>query len=155
DASQILTSYETPNDPPNYFVRDLASNGNADRRITNFEDPAPQLRSIRKELVTYERDDGVTLAATLYLPQDYQEGQRLPLIVWAYPREYSDPNTAGQISGSPYRFTRISGASHLFLLLQGYAIMDNATMPVVGDPETMNDTFIEQIVASAKAAIDK
>lgn len=155
DASQILTSYETPNDPPNYFVRDLGGDGNADRRITNFEDPAPQLRSIRKELVTYERNDGVTLSATLYLPPDYQEGQRLPLIVWAYPREYSDPNTAGQISGSPYRFTRIGGASHLFLLLQGYAIMDNATMPVVGDPETMNDTFIEQIVASAKAAIDK
>jgi dipeptidyl aminopeptidase/acylaminoacyl peptidase len=82
-------------------------------------------------------------------------GERLPLVVWAYPREFNDPSTASQVSGSPYTFTRLNGTSHLFLLLQGYAIMDGATMPVVGDPETMNDTFIEQVVASAKACIDK
>jgi dipeptidyl aminopeptidase/acylaminoacyl peptidase len=113
------------------------------------------LKDVRKELVTYQRDDGVTLSATLYLPPDYQEGQRLPLLVWAYPREFNDPAMASQVSGSPYRFTSIGGTSHLFLLLEGYAIMDGATMPVVGDdPLTVNDTFIKQIVASAKAAID-
>jgi dipeptidyl aminopeptidase/acylaminoacyl peptidase len=83
------------------------------------------------------------------------EGTRLPLMVWAYPREFNDPKTAGQISSSPWRFNRIAGLSHLMLLTQGYAIMDGATMPVVGDPETMNDTFVEQIVAAAQAAIDK
>jgi dipeptidyl aminopeptidase/acylaminoacyl peptidase len=125
------------------------------RQITFFPDPAPELRNIRKQLVTYTRDDGVPLSATLYLPADHQEGDRLPLVVWAYPREYNDPATAGQVSGSPWRFTRIGGSSHLFLLTQGYAIMDGATMPVVGDPETVNDTFVDQIVASARAAIDK
>ena len=95
------------------------------------------------------------LSATLYLPADYKEGERLPLLVWAYPAEFNDAGTAGQIAGSPYRFTQIGGISHLFMLTQGYAIMDGATMPVIGEPETVNDTFITQIVASAKAAIDK
>jgi dipeptidyl aminopeptidase/acylaminoacyl peptidase len=122
--------------------------------LTDFPDPQPQLRGIHKELVKYQRADGVPLSATLYLPADYQEGERLPLFVWAYPREYSDPSTAGQISGSPWRFTRIASSSHLHLLTQGYAILDGATMPVIGDPETMNDTFIEQIVGAAQAAID-
>jgi dipeptidyl aminopeptidase/acylaminoacyl peptidase len=97
----------------------------------------------------------VPLSATLYLPADYVEGTRLPLIVWAYPLEFNDASTAGQISSNPSEFTRISGISHLTLLTQGYAIMDDATMPVIGDPETMNDTFIEQIVGAAQAAIDK
>lgn len=157
DGSLILTSFQSVKDPPNYFARDVAGKGKADRQLTNFPDPAPQLQGIHKELVTYTRDDGVQLSATLYLPPNYVKGsgERLPLIVWAYPREFSDAGTAGQISGSPFAFTRLGGISHLFLLLQGYAIMDNATMPVVGDPETMNDTFIKQIVASAKACIDK
>ena len=155
DAGSILTRRETAVDPPNYQVRDFATGKT--RGITRFEHPAPQLRDVHKELVTYTRDDGVELSATLYLPPGYDPGvdPPLPLIVWAYPREFNDRYTAGQVRGSPYRFTTIRGSSHLFLLLEGYAIMDAATMPVVGpDPETVNDTFIAQIVASAQAAID-
>ncbi len=152
---QILTRHESQVSPPNYFVRDLGGATAAVRALTAFPDPAPQLREVRKELVTYTRADGVPLSATLYLPPGYESGTRLPLIVWAYPREFVDTSTAGQVSGSPHRFTRMEGTSHLFLLLAGYAIMDNAAMPVVGDPETMNDTFVEQIVADARACIDK
>jgi dipeptidyl aminopeptidase/acylaminoacyl peptidase len=90
----------------------------------------------------------------LYLPANYQPGTRLPLVLWAYPMEFNDPDTAGQVSGNPNSFLRIAGSSHLALLLQGYAIMDEAAMPVIGDPETMNNTFIEQIVQAAHAAID-
>ena len=154
DASQFITRFETPDDPPNLYIRELASPG-VKTPLTHFPDPAPQLRGITKQLVTYKRSDGVQLSFTLYLPADYKPGQRLPTIVWAYPLEYNDAATAGQISGSPYRFTMIGGISHLFLLTQGYAILDNATMPVIGDPETMNNTYVEQIVASAQAAIDK
>ncbi|MHC4991729.1 MAG: S9 family peptidase [Planctomycetota bacterium] len=150
----LITRHETPIEPPNYHTRALQS-GEEQRQLTFFEHPAPQLRGIHKELVTYERADGVPLSATLYLPADYEPGTRLPLLVWAYPREFNDRYTAGQVSGSPYRFVRIGGSSHLFLLTQGYAIMDGATMPVIGDPETMNDTFIDQIVGAAQAAIDK
>jgi dipeptidyl aminopeptidase/acylaminoacyl peptidase len=153
DGSKFLTRRESPTDAPNYFVRTA---GTGERRaLTNFPDPAPQLRAISKQLVKYKRGDGVDLSFTLYLPPDYKPGTRLPTLVWAYPLEYSDPTTAGQVSGSPHRFTTIGGISHLFLVLQGYAVLDNATMPVIGDPETMNNTYVEQIVASAKAAIDK
>jgi len=147
----FISRHESPTEPPNYRRRSPAGV----EALTDFPDPTPQLRGIRKQLVTYKRADGVDLSATLYLPANYKEGTRLPLVVWAYPREFSDPKTAGQVGGSPYRFTRIGGLSHLFFLTQGYAVMDSATMPVIGDPETMNDTFIDQIVASAAAAIDK
>jgi dipeptidyl aminopeptidase/acylaminoacyl peptidase len=105
--------------------------------------------------VKYKRADGVDLSFTMYLPPNYKEGTRLPTLVWAYPLEFTDSSTAGQVSGSTSRFTQFGGISHLFLLLQGYAILDDTTMPIVGDPETVNDTFIKQIVDSAKAAIDK
>jgi dipeptidyl aminopeptidase/acylaminoacyl peptidase len=149
----IFTRRESPAEPPNLRVRDLATG--TVTALTDFPDPQPQLRGVHQELVKYKRPDGVELSATLYLPKGHVPGTKLPLIVWAYPREYNDPGTAGQVSGSPSRFVRLRGASHLVLLTQGYAIMDAATMPVVGDPETMNDTFLDQIVASAKAAIDK
>lgn len=153
DGSRFITRHESPTEPPNYFVR--TSNGADKKAVTDFPDPAPQLHGITKQLVTYKRADGVQLSFTLYLPANYKEGERLPTIVWAYPLEFNDADTAGQVSGSQYRFTTISGISHLFLITQGYAVLDNATMPVVGDPETMNNTYVEQVVASAKAAIDK
>ncbi len=149
----LITNHENTTSPPNYRMRDLS--GEAIDAITNFQDPTPQIRSIKKQLVKYTRKDGIPLSATLYLPGDYKEGTKLPLLVWAYPQEFNDPKTAGQVSGSDARFTRMRGITHLSFLTQGYAIMDAATMPIVGDPETMNDTFIEQIVDSAQAAIDK
>lgn len=149
----IITRRETPTTPANYLVRDLGSG--ASNKLTEFSDPTPQIRKITKKLVRYKRADGVPLSATLYLPADYKEGTRLPLMVWAYPREFNDVKTASQISGSPNRFTTIRSISHLTLLTQGYAVMDAATMPVIGDPKTMNDTFVEQIVSAAQAAIDK
>lgn len=153
EAKTLLTQYETPTDPPNYYVRELAAGSK--RAITQFRDPAPQLTGVEKQLVTYERKDGVKLSGTLYLPAGHKKGERLPLVMWAYPREFTDSDTAGQVSGSPYRFTRVSGTSHLFLLTQGYAILDNPTMPIVGPGETANDTYVEQLVASAEAAVNK
>jgi len=153
DKPTLITRRESPTTPLNFYLRDLAAN--TDVALTDFKDPTPQIRGIKKQIVKYQRKDGVLLSATLYLPANYVEGTRLPLLVWAYPLEFNDASTAGQVSANPSEFTRIAGMSHLTLLTQGYAIMDDATMPVIGDPETMNDTFIEQIVNAAKAAIDK
>ena len=153
DGAKFLTSYEDPKTPPNLMVRVA---GAASRRpITSFTDPTPQLREIKQQLVTYKRADGVQLSFTLFLPPGYREGTRLPTILYAYPLEYNDADTAGQIGGSTQRFVQMRGASHLFLLLNGYAILNNATIPIVGDPETVNNTYIEQLVDGAKAAIDK
>jgi dipeptidyl aminopeptidase/acylaminoacyl peptidase len=151
EAGGFVTRHETEVSPPNYYFQQGRW---ARRALTAFDDPQPALRGISKELVTYERDDGVPLSATLYLPADYKPGTRLPLLVWAYPIEFNDAATAGQVGVSPHRFTRVRGSSHLALLTQGYAILDGATMPIIGDPESMNDSFIEQLVAAAQAAID-
>lgn len=153
DFNTILTRSETQTDPPNYYVRDLKANSK--RPVTEFKDPQPQLRGVEHQLVTYQRKDGVKLSATLYLPPGYKKGERLPVIMWAYPREFGDPDSASQITGSQNRFTIVSGYSHLFLLLSGYAIFDNPTMPIIGPGETANDHYVEQLVASAEAAIDK
>ena len=161
DASQFVTRRESPADPPNYFVHAIPAGAGgsapptATRALTEFKDPTPQLRGIKKQLVTYKRKDGVPLSFTLYLPPGYKEGTRLPTVVWAYPLEFNDADTAGQVTGSAQRYTTIVGPSHLFFLLQGYAVLDNATMPVVGTPEKVNDTYVEQITESAEAAIDK
>ena len=153
DAKRLLTRRETRTDFPNYHVRDLAAGTLT--ALTRFKDPAPQLTGIQKQLVTYGRKDGVTLSATVYLPPGYTPGTRLPFVLWAYPAEFADAATASQVSGSPNRFTTISGASHLLFLTQGYGVMDNPTMPIVGPGETANDTYVEQLMASAEAAIDK
>ena len=123
--------------------------------LTDRKDATPQLRDIKKKLVTYKREDGTPLSFTLYLPPGYKEGTRVPAVLWAYPLEHSDATTAGQVAGSTQRFTTLAYASHMFFLLEGYAIIDNPSMPLIGHPDTAYDTFIEQLVANAKAAIDK
>lgn len=153
DGKQFVTRRESPTGPPNYYLRTVGEN--SPKTLTQFPDATPQLQGIKKQLVTYKRADGVQCSFTLYLPPGYKEGTRLPTVVWAYPLEFTDPSTAGQVTGSTQRFTQIVGPSHLFFLLHGYAILDDATMPVVGEPETVNNTYVEQIVMSAKAAIDK
>ena len=150
---RIIINSESKTEPPNYYILDIKTKKK--QALTDFKDPAPQLTKMRKELIKYKRDDGVDLSGTLYLPPDYKEGQRLPVVIWAYPLEYSDAGTAGQVRGSENRFTFFRGTSQLFFVTQGYAVLDSATMPVIGDPKTMNDTFVKQIVANAKAAIDK
>ncbi len=151
--NQIITSYESETEPPNYYLYNLKNKKR--QALTDFKDPAPQLTGMKKQLVKYTRADGVELSGTLYLPPDYKEGERLPCVIWAYPREYQDRRVAGQVRGSPHRFTFFRGTSQLFYVTQGYAVLDGAQMPVIGDPKTMNDTFVEQIVSSLKAAIDK
>lgn len=151
-GARILTRRESRTEPPNYFVRDLDAGTRL--AITDFPDPAPMLQGIHRELVVYERDDGVPLNGTLYLPDDYVEGQRLPVVLWAYPREFVSADAAGQVRSSDNRFTTISGSSHLFFLTQGYAVFDGPSMPIIGG-DTANDTYIDQLVASARAAVDK
>jgi dipeptidyl aminopeptidase/acylaminoacyl peptidase len=155
-GQQLLTSRESQEDPPNYFVRDLRRK--TERQITSFPNPTPQLAGMQKELIQYERADGVALSGTLYLPAGYapQRDGPLPLFVWAYPQEFVDAAAAAQVVGSPYRFTRLGGWSTPIWVALGYAVLDGATMPIVsqGGAEP-NDTYVEQLVASAEAAVDE
>jgi len=109
DGKRVLTRYESPTEFPNYYVKQVDKGTRA--AVTAFKDPAPQLTGIRKQLLTYDRKDGVTLSATLYLPPNYKAGEKLPFVFWAYPAEFTDAATASQVVGSANRFTTISGAS--------------------------------------------
>lgn len=153
DASEFITRHESPAKPPNYQLR--KSGVAVPVSLTRFPDPDPLLREVKKQLITYRRNDGVMLSSILYLPPDYTPGKPLPTILWAYPREYAQASAAGQVVGSSQGFANFSGSSHLFFALAGYAVLDRVAMPIVGDAENANDTFVEQVVASAEAAINK
>jgi dipeptidyl aminopeptidase/acylaminoacyl peptidase len=155
NGTTILTSRESQTEPPNYFIRNLSKNTLAP--LTAFPHPAPALAKIQKELIKYKREDGVELSATLYLPEGYTPDKGpLPMLMWAYPREFKSAQAASQVVGSPYRFSRINWGSPLFWLTQGYAILDGPTMPIVGEGgKEPNDTYVQQLVASAKAAVDE
>lgn len=154
--TQIVISHETKSEPRNFFLLDLKTREK--QQLTNFPHPYPQFKGITKQLVKYKRSDGIGLSGTLYLPSGYKKGERLPLVIWAYPREYIHPEIAGQVRIAPNTFTSLKGPSPPYskiFVTQGYALLDGAEMPVVGHPRTKNDTYIEQIVESARAAIEK
>jgi len=150
-GTRFLIRRESPTEPPNYFFRDA----NHELQLTKNTDPAPELRKATKQLVTTKRADGTAISFTLHLPPGHtKDSEKIPAVFYAYPVEFASADTAGQVTGSPLRFTAIGGYSHLFFLAQGYAVMD-VSMPIVGPPASANDNFVEQLVSNAKAAIDK
>jgi dipeptidyl aminopeptidase/acylaminoacyl peptidase len=151
----VLTSRESNLENPNYFVRDFKSKKLS--QITYFPHPYPTLKNVQKQVLHYKRADGVDLTLDLYLPAGYKKEQGpLPGILWAYPREYKSSAAAGQVSGSPHQFTRLSWGSPVFWVTQGYAVLNNTSIPIVGEGENQpNDTFVEQLIASAQAAINE
>ncbi|MGE0039976.1 MAG: prolyl oligopeptidase family serine peptidase [Vicinamibacterales bacterium] len=155
DGSLVLTRYESRTEPPNVYVRNLKTNER--RAITAYTDPATALQGVQKQLVTYKRNDGVALSATILTPPGWSPAQGpLPTLLWAYPREFTDPTLAGQVTGSSQRFTLPGWSTlHQMFLTQGYVIIDDPTMPIVGPGETANDTYVQQLVASAQAAVDR
>ena len=154
----ILSRRESKDETPNYMLRGL--NDNSLNPITNFQHPYPQMKNLYKEMLTYKREDGIDLSATLYLPPGRKpEDGPLPLLVWAYPREFKTSKAASQVVGSPYRFLTInpasSSSSAIIMLSYGYAILMGATMPIIGEgDQEPNDSFVKQLVASAQAAAD-
>lgn len=163
DTGRLLTWHQSATDMPNAFVRTLGAAAtaaagepvyaSASAPLTRLVDPVPQVREIKKRLVKYKRADGVELSFTLYTPPGYKEGTRLPTILNAYPLDYADASRAGQTTGSQATFTRLR--QYRLLLLSGYAIIDSAAFPIVGDPRKAYDTYTEQLVANAQAAVDE
>ena len=150
---KVVLWHESHAEPPNLYL--TALDGSGWRALTVWPDPHPQLTGMEKRLIVHDRGDGVQLSGLLHLPPGYDPaaGGRLPLLIWAYPLDYGNPATAGQVRGSSKRFTRLNALEPTWFVLHGYAVLSNATMPVIGDPETMNDTFIEQVTAAAHAHV--
>ena len=157
DKLVLLTRRESQKEVPNYFIKNLVLRI-ADRPITNFPNPYPGLEGITKEKIKYKRADGVDLTGDLYLPKGYNKDKDgpLPVVIWAYPREFNSAADAAQIRGSNDRFTTLSWSSPVFYVTQGYAILDNAEMPIVasGIDKKPNDNFIAQLQMNAEAAIN-
>ncbi|MGB6457978.1 MAG: prolyl oligopeptidase family serine peptidase [Streptosporangiaceae bacterium] len=153
DRGSVLLWHESRTDPPNLVVARL--DGTERTQLTWFPDPHPQLTGMDKRLLSYDRGDGVQLTSWLHLPPGYDQVRDgpLPLVIWAYPLDYGDPATAGQVRGTTERFTRLTASEPIWFVLRGYAVLQGATMPVIGDPETMNDSYVEQITAGAAAHI--
>ncbi|UKB85899.1 prolyl oligopeptidase family serine peptidase [Chryseobacterium sp. MEBOG06] len=153
---EILTTQQSSSQYPNYFKKNIKSNKAF--AVTNFENPFEGLKNVYKEVITYKRNDGVTLTGTLYLPANYDrkaKKEKLPLLIWAYPREFKDKDTAGQSTQNDNDFTFPTYGSFVYWTAKGYAVLDNAAFPIIGEGKTEpNDTFIPQLVANAAAAID-
>ena len=165
DDTRFLTWHQSTTSPPNAYLRTLAPASAASApageaafastrvAVTHIADPTPAVRAIRKRLVAYKRADGVDLSFTLYTPPGYVEGTRVPTILYAYPLDFADASKAGQVTGSQATFTRLR--QYQLLLLAGYAIIDRASFPVIGDPKKAYDDYLPQLVADAKAAVDE
>lgn len=157
DKLVLLTRRESQKEVPNYYIKNLMLRI-ADRKITDFANPYPQLTGISTEKITYKRADGIDLTGNLYLPKGYDKAKDgpLPVLIWAYPREFNSAADAAQIRGSKDRFVTISWASPIYWVTQGYAVLDNAEMPIVAvDGKKPNDTFVNQLKLNAEAAINK
>lgn len=156
DKMIVVTSKQSQTEQPNFYLRNLKDN--SAKAITDFTDPQPGLRGITKQKITYKRKDGVDLAADLYLPKGYDKAKDgpLPVMMWAYPREFKSAADAAQLRGSKYTFTRVGYGSIVFWATQGFAIMDNTEFPIVGEGDKQpNDNFVDQLTWSAEAAINK
>lgn len=157
DKHIVLTRRESEKEAPNYYIRDLKNKEL--KPITNFTDPYPQLQGVTKEKIKYKRADGVDLTGDLYLPKGYDAKRdgKLPVFIWAYPAEYNSAADAAQVRGSEHRFTLINWASPIFWVTQGYAVLNNAEMPIVSvdKDKKPNDNFIDQLRMNAEAAINK
>lgn len=151
----VIITKESVIESPNYFVVEFGKEKS--EALTAFKNQYPQLFGVTKQLISYSRADKLLLTSTLYLPKDYNSTKgKLPVLMWAYPKEYKTEQAAAQIKGSPYQFTKITWNSPVFWVTQGYAVMDNVDMPIVGESNDQpNDTFLEQLKQNAEAAVNK
>ena len=159
EGKRLFSTRESPTEPTNFFVRDLTQpKASQLTQLTQFAHPTPQLANVSKEQIRYKRADGIDLTATLYLPPNYDAKRDgpLPMLMWAYPQEFTSANAASQVTGSPYRFNSISFWRPQALLAMGYAVLDDPSMPIVGaGGKEANDSFLPQLIASAEAAINE
>jgi dipeptidyl aminopeptidase/acylaminoacyl peptidase len=149
----FLTSYESQTESPKFFIREM-KNPTQKKLLYADLNPYEILSKIKKEVITYKRADGVLLSGVVYYPLNYKKGKKYPAIIHAYPLEYTDASTAGQVRGSQHHYSIPFREDMIYNALRGYVVLNDAQMPIIGHPQTKNDTFIEQLVSDAKAAVD-
>ncbi|SHG06866.1 Dipeptidyl aminopeptidase/acylaminoacyl peptidase [Salegentibacter echinorum] len=156
EDGEILVRIESAAEYPNYYIRNIDNDEDL-TQITSFKNPFKSLEDVSKEVITYQRDDGLELNGTLYLPANFDKNnpEKLPMIIWAYPREYKDKNSASQNTSNANDFTYPYYGSPIYWVNRGYVVLDDASFPIIGEgEEEPNDSFRKQLVANGKAAID-
>jgi dipeptidyl aminopeptidase/acylaminoacyl peptidase len=154
DDGRFVTRRESAKTPPNYWLHGARGRP---AQLTNVQDWAPAFAGVHKEVITYERADGLPLSATVYFPPGHVPGkdEPLPAVFWAYPSEFKSRADAAQLTQTSMTFDRPYGSSHLFMLLAGYAVVDDPNIPIIGEGDAEpNDTYIEQLVSGAEAAVE-
>ncbi len=154
-TNTLYFTRESWNVPPNMIQKDLRRQREVE--LTSFEPLYPSLAGVQKSLITYMREDSVQLSGTMYLPEGFQPevDEALPVLVWAYPREYKSAELASQVKGSPHRFTELNFRSAVYWVTRGYAVVDMADMPIIAEGENEpNDSFVEQLILNSEALID-
>jgi dipeptidyl aminopeptidase/acylaminoacyl peptidase len=159
DAKEMkfIVSLESPSEYVNYFFKTVKGKNVSKTRLSNFQNPFTSIQNVHKEVISYKRKDGLELSATMYLPVGYdmKNKEKMPLIIWAYPYEFKDKQSASQITSNPNQFTFPNYDSMIWWVTRGYVVLDDAAFPIVGEGDKQpNDTYIEQLVANAEAAID-
>ena len=156
ESNKILLRLESSNEYPNYFFRNLSKNNL--EKLTEFTNPFSSIMNVEKKIVKYQRSDGVDLSATLYLPENYDQNkkEKLPMVMWAYPREFKDNNSASQVTQNANEFTFLYWGSPIYWLTRGYVVLDDVSFPIIGENDNEpNDFFRKQLIDNAKAAINK
>ncbi|MDQ6472136.1 prolyl oligopeptidase family serine peptidase [Flavobacterium sp. LHD-80] len=155
-SGKVLVQIQSKSEYPNYYFRNIKKQ-NSLTPITAFKNPFESIKDVSKEVIKYKRKDGVELSGTLYLPAGYDKvkKEKLPLLIWAYPAEYKDKNSAGQVTQNSNEFTVPYYGSFVYWVTKGYAVLDDAAFPIIGEGTTEpNDNFISQLVDNAEAAIN-
>ncbi len=156
ENKKILSRIESSSEYPNYFFRDLITSDLT--KLTNFINPFSSIMNVTKQIIEYKRSDGINLSATLYLPKGYddQKKEKLPMVMWAYPREFKDNNSASQITKNVNEFTFPYWGSPIYWLTRGYVVLDDVSFPIIGEGDNEpNDNFRKQLIENASAAINK
>jgi dipeptidyl aminopeptidase/acylaminoacyl peptidase len=155
DNKKLIVRIESPTEFPNYFIKKI--NSKRLNQITDFKNPFAQLQNIHKKVITYKRDDGLELSGVLYLPLNYdlEVKEKMPMILWAYPREFKDKKSAAQSNKNSNEFTYPYYGSMIYWVTKGYVVLDDASFPIIGEGnDEPNDSFRKQLVENAKAAVD-
>ena len=152
----FVTARESQKEITNFYLHTTVKKKTTEKALTAFTNPYTGLEGVSRQKITYKREDGINLSGNLYLPKGYDPARdgALPVLMWAYPIEYKSAADASQVRGSKNTFTRPNYGSPVLWVTRGYAVLDNAEMPIVGENgKEPNDNFIPQLYLNAHAAI--
>ncbi|MEX2182686.1 MAG: DUF305 domain-containing protein [Gemmatimonadaceae bacterium] len=158
DYTELVFTRQSATTIEDAWHRTVASG--LERQLTRAVDPGPEISgAIRRRVTATRPRDGTVIWVEVTLPRGWQPGERLPGILWFYPREYVSAETYARSRHSTNinRFPivpalRPASAIQLWVS-QGYALI-NPDIPIFGDTGRMNDNFTRDLPENLDAVLD-